>query len=158
MIFVTVGTQLGFDRLIKFVDIWAQKNPTVDVFCQISQGTYYPRHCNYSKDLTSEEFEKKFKDSQVVVAHAGMGSIISALEFQKPLIIMPREYKYGEHRNDHQISTVEKYLDKEGLYFCQDYDSLSDKLNSIDSLVSCSNSTNVSSLLIKEIKQFLNEI
>jgi UDP-N-acetylglucosamine transferase subunit ALG13 len=158
MIFVTVGTQLGFDRLIKFVDLWAERNPNVDVFCQISHGTYLPQHCNYSKDLSSVEFEKKFKESKVVLAHAGMGSIISALEFQKPLIIMPREFKYGEHRNDHQMATVEKYLDKEGLYFCHDYESLSDKLNNIDSLISCSNSTNVSTLLIKEIKQFLNEI
>jgi hypothetical protein len=35
-----------------------------------------------------------------------MGTILSAAELGKPLILMPRRAKFGEHRNDHQQDTV----------------------------------------------------
>jgi UDP-N-acetylglucosamine transferase subunit ALG13 len=40
-----------------------------------------------------------------------MGSIITALEMGKPLVIMPRRAALGEHRNDHQIATA-RHLQK----------------------------------------------
>ena len=35
MIFVTVGTQLAFDRMIKAVDEWAGARGRTDVFAQV---------------------------------------------------------------------------------------------------------------------------
>jgi hypothetical protein len=35
-----------------------------------------------------------------------MGTILTAAELGKPLILMPRRAKFGEHRNDHQQDTV----------------------------------------------------
>jgi hypothetical protein len=35
-----------------------------------------------------------------------MGTILSAAELGKPLILMPRRAKFGEHRNDHQQDTA----------------------------------------------------
>jgi UDP-N-acetylglucosamine transferase subunit ALG13 len=35
-----------------------------------------------------------------------MGTIISAVEYGKRVIVMPRRASYGEHRNDHQLATV----------------------------------------------------
>ena len=48
MIFVTVGTQLAFDRLIGAVDAWAARTPGSDVFAQTGPGTYTPRHIEYA--------------------------------------------------------------------------------------------------------------
>jgi UDP-N-acetylglucosamine transferase subunit ALG13 len=47
--------------------------------------------------------------ADAIVAHAGMGTIISALEFGKPLLVMPRLASLGEHRNDHQLATAERF-------------------------------------------------
>jgi UDP-N-acetylglucosamine transferase subunit ALG13 len=35
-----------------------------------------------------------------------MGTIISALETGKPLVVLPRLAALGEHRNDHQVGTA----------------------------------------------------
>jgi UDP-N-acetylglucosamine transferase subunit ALG13 len=35
-----------------------------------------------------------------------MGTILTALELGKPLILMPRRSDLGEHRNDHQRDTA----------------------------------------------------
>ena len=35
-----------------------------------------------------------------------MGSILSACEMGKPIVLMPRRAAYGEHRNDHQLDTA----------------------------------------------------
>ena len=43
-----------------------------------------------------------------VVAHAGMGTIISAIELGRRVIVMPRRAELNEHRNDHQLATVER--------------------------------------------------
>ena len=43
MIFVAVGTQLAFDRLIKYMDEWAAVN-SEKVIAQIAEGTYLPKH------------------------------------------------------------------------------------------------------------------
>ena len=43
---------------------------------------------------------------QVVIAHDEMGSIITALEMGKPIVVMPRRAELGEHRNDHQVAAA----------------------------------------------------
>ena len=52
------------------------------------------------------EFRAKAQESDVIVAHAGMGSILTALELGKPIVVMPRRAHLGEHRNDHQWATA----------------------------------------------------
>jgi UDP-N-acetylglucosamine transferase subunit ALG13 len=38
-----------------------------------------------------------------------MGTIISALEVGKPLVLLPRLASMGEHRNDHQLGTARHF-------------------------------------------------
>jgi UDP-N-acetylglucosamine transferase subunit ALG13 len=60
------------------------------------------------------------ESANFVVAHAGMGSIITALTLAKPLVIMPRRADLGEHRNDHQTATVARFLDRAGIFVAAD--------------------------------------
>jgi len=106
MIFVTVGVQLPFDRLIRAVDEWAEKANRSDVVAQVGASTYSPKRLTVYAQLAIDEFKKFVEQAEVVVAHAGMGSIITALELGKPIIIMPRLASLGEHRNDHQLATA----------------------------------------------------
>ena len=106
MIFVTVGTQLTFDRLIRAVDAWAEANPGQEVFAQINEGGYQPRHIAFAAHVDPLTFSRRFAEATVVVAHAGMGTIIPALEAGKPLLLLPRLAALGEHRNDHQVGTA----------------------------------------------------
>lgn len=108
MIFVTVGTQLPFDRLVKTVDAWVGRN-RIEAFGQIGAAEYKPHNMKWSEFLEPSEFDDLFKRSNLIVAHAGMGSILSALSSGKPIIVIPRRADNGEHRNDHQIATALKF-------------------------------------------------
>jgi len=45
-----------------------------------------------------------------------MGSIVTAMEFGKPIVIMPRDHERGEHRNGHQMATAQRFMDTPGVY------------------------------------------
>ena len=108
MIFVTVGTQLPFDRMIQTVDAWAGKTGA-DVFAQIGPGEFVPRHAKWTRTLPADECNGLIGKASAVVAHAGMGSILMALQLGKPILVMPRRASLGEHRNDHQLMTAKHF-------------------------------------------------
>ncbi|MCY2966473.1 MAG: glycosyltransferase [Planctomycetota bacterium] len=109
MIFVTIGTQLPFDRLIRAVDEWAGAKPGREVVAQTGRGKYEPRHIRCLETVEPTEFQRLVRESQFIVAHAGMGTILSALEIGKPVVLLPRLAAHGEHRNDHQLATAERF-------------------------------------------------
>ena len=111
MIFVTVGTQEPFDRLIKAIDIIA-KDLEETFIVQAPFDKYKPKNFNLISNVTPNEFEKYFEQAKLVIAHAGMGTIITAMTMQKPIILFPRIASLGEHRNDHQLDTAKKMRDK----------------------------------------------
>ena len=67
-----------------------------------------------------------------MVAHAGMGSIITALELGKRIIVMPRRAKLGEHRNDHQVATAKQFAAQGRIEVALDERELADKLDQLD--------------------------
>lgn len=110
MIFVTVGTQLAFDRLVMAVDKWAEANPDIEVFAQVGPCVRRPRAIPHADFVPPAKADALIRQAELIVAHAGMGSILTALRFQRPILIMPRKVGLGEHRNDHQIATA-RWLD-----------------------------------------------
>ena len=103
-IFVTVGTHTQqFDRLLKEVDRLAGgKKINADVFAQTGNCKYLPKNFESRKFLGDSEYERMIEQADIVISHAGAGSIINALRNRKPLIIVPRLVEYGEHTNSHQ--------------------------------------------------------
>jgi len=114
VIFVTVGTQLTFDRMVDAVDVWAAQNDE-EVVAQVGRSNHSFTHIKQHRFLEPIEFDRYFLEARLVVAHAGMGSIIGALSNAKPLIIMPRNATLGEHRNDHQMATARRFLNFAGV-------------------------------------------
>jgi len=110
MIFLTLGTQLPFDRLVAALDAWcAQSGCGGQVVAQIPDpgpGGHRPRHFTATRWMAPAEYAATARAATVIVSHAGMGTIITALDLARPLIVMPRRADLGEHRNDHQIATA----------------------------------------------------
>lgn len=127
MILVTVGTQLPFDRLIKAVDSFAQEL-TRPVLAQIGKGTYTPQNMKWIKNIEPADFDRVFRDSTVIVSHAGIGTVLTAKRFGKPIILVPRKAALGEHRNDHQLATVSQLVGRPGIYVAQNDEELKDYL------------------------------
>lgn len=132
MIFVTVGTQLPFDRMIRAIDDWAARRRGTEVFAQIGPSTYRPRYIEWSMFLGAEACREKTRQASLIVAHAGMGSIITALELGKPILVMPRRMALNEQRNDHQLATVEQLAGQGKVTAAHDEHELIEKLDHLE--------------------------
>lgn len=128
MIFVAVGTQFPFDRLIRCVDEWARDH-NMPVHAQIADGEYTPEHASWDRFMTTDDFNTKLSDADLIISHAGMGNIITALENNKPIIVMNRQHKLGEHRNDHQADGLEWMGKLSGVYTASSCDEMRALLN-----------------------------
>jgi UDP-N-acetylglucosamine transferase subunit ALG13 len=127
LILLTIGTQLPFNRLVKALDDLA---PTLseEIFGQVGEASFEPQHMRWAATLRPDQFEEKFRAASVIVSHAGIGTILTAQKLHKPLVIVPRQAKYGEHRNDHQLATASQVKDKPGVYVANDIDELPELL------------------------------
>ncbi|QLL74730.1 glycosyltransferase [Lactobacillus crispatus] len=105
MIFVTVGThEQPFNRLIKKVDdLVADGTIQEKVVMQTGFSTYKPKHCEAHKMMSFDEMQQNLKDARIVITHGGPSSFIEALQFGKVPIVVPRQEKYHEHVNNHQV-------------------------------------------------------
>lgn len=106
MIFVTVGTQLPFDRLIQAVDEIAPLLGDEEIIAQTKGGEYVAKNIKCYEYIERERYMELFKSARLVVSHAGTGSILTAMKFHKNIIIMPRLASLREHRNNHQVHTA----------------------------------------------------
>jgi len=109
-LFLTVGTQLPFDRLVAAADAWAAAHPEHAVLAQIAEGAVVPRHMEFVRTMPRDAFGDAVAGADVIIAHAGIGSLLTALDHGKPLVVMPRKAAFGEHRNDHQLATVREIV------------------------------------------------
>lgn len=133
MIFVTVGTQIPFDRLIREVDRFAGETGE-KVFAQVGDSEFTPEHLEATASLSPTEFDRHFQEARLVIAHAGMGTILSCLREGKPLLVMPRKASLGEHRNEHQLATAKRIAEKGLVHVAMDEESLREHLTRIDQL------------------------
>jgi UDP-N-acetylglucosamine transferase subunit ALG13 len=119
-VFVSVGSMMPFDRLVQAMDEWAAAHPDVPVEIQIGRGKYEPRHARFVRLMPVADYRERVAKSRLFVAHAGMGSIISAIEAGKPLLMLPRLHAQGEHNNDHQLATAASIGTRPGLHVAAD--------------------------------------
>ncbi len=106
----------AFDRFVRAVDDWAAAHPAVPVLIQIGSGTYEPRAAAFVRMMGPALYQQRIREARLFVAHAGMGSIIAAIQAGKPLLMMPRRLDLGEHTTDHQFATLAKFGGRAGLH------------------------------------------
>jgi len=123
VIFLTIGTHEPFDRLVRAVDAWCESRGRTDVFAQIvdpgAQGCR-PAHMGWTGRIAPERYAAAFEEADFIVAHAGMGSIITALTVSRPIVIMPRRGHLRETRNDHQFATARRFAGRPGVSVAED--------------------------------------
>jgi beta-1,4-N-acetylglucosaminyltransferase len=110
MLFLCVGTQFPFDRLVRTIDEAVGKGVLYDrVYAQLGDSSYIPKYFEYIKFLDKDTFDRYINEASAIISHAGMGVISAALDRRKPLLVMPRQKKYGEVVNDHQTAIARQY-------------------------------------------------
>lgn len=118
MIFLTIGSHEPFDRLVRAVDDWCAATARgAEVFGQITdRAGYRPQHFQSVDRVSPEAYRARCREADLIVSHAGMGSIITALTYGKPILVLPRRGHLHETRNDHQYATVRRLGDRPGIF------------------------------------------
>jgi UDP-N-acetylglucosamine transferase subunit ALG13 len=102
MIFVTVGTlHFPFERLLRAVD---ELPGDEELIVQSRANCVPPARARLVQDLPYEQLVEDVRRARVVVCHAGVGSVLTALANDKRPIVFPRLQRYGEAVDDHQLS------------------------------------------------------
>ena len=113
-----VGTgPYQFNRLLKILDnLAADKNFKYDIIAQRGNTPYNPKNYEHFRFVPNERYKYLMRNASIVINHGGAGSAVQALTERKPLIIVPRQVKFGEHRNDSSVLLGETF-EKRGLAF-----------------------------------------
>jgi len=121
VIFLTIGSHEPFDRLVEAVDKWVETATGAVVFGQITErGKYRPKNFEWAAHLDVDAYRNTCLKAEFLIAHAGMGSIITAMDHAKPIVIMPRRGHLHETRNDHQFATARQFRGKPGIFVADD--------------------------------------
>jgi UDP-N-acetylglucosamine transferase subunit ALG13 len=149
---------MPFDRMVRAVDGWAASRSREDVFAQIGPTPWKPEHIKFAPFLDPPEFRKRVTEATAIVAHAGMGSIITALELGKPIVVMPRLGELRETRNDHQVATAKQLVELGRVHAAFDENQLTDLLDRIDDMASGESiRAHASDELLDAVRAFIHE-
>ncbi|VVB76066.1 UDP-N-acetylglucosamine--N-acetylmuramyl-(pentapeptide) pyrophosphoryl-undecaprenol N-acetylglucosamine transferase [uncultured archaeon] len=118
-VLLIVGSMYPMDRIVKEIDAQANKK-RIEVFAQIGDSAYLPKNIKYAKFLPEEKLIEKMRWADVVITHAGAGTIILALSSKKRIILVPRLKEHGEAVDDHQIELCRAMKNKYGINFVLD--------------------------------------
>lgn len=139
MIFVTVGThEQPFNRLIQKIDE-LKENGTIqeDVIIQTGFSTYEPKHCEWSKLIPYQQMVKNVADARIVITHGGPASFIMPLQIGKTPIVVPRQHRFNEHVNDHQVEFAHNVAERmQNIIPVEDIEKLKDVIVNYDQIVS----------------------
>ena len=110
MILVTVGTtKIPFQRLLDEVADIIRSDKLNDKFIvQFGEGKFPQLAGVLTKNYFSfQQMQNFLKQADVIICHAGLGTIIQALSFGKKPIVVPRQKRFGEHVNDHEVEMTQ---------------------------------------------------
>lgn len=138
MIFVTVGThEQPFNRLVECIDkLKKDGNIREEVIIQTGYSTYEPQYCRWQKLFPYQEMLKLVREARIVITHGGPSSFIMPLQIGKTPIVVPRQKKYEEHVNDHQVKFCKEVESRIGtIYVVEDMDKLGETIRNYDEII-----------------------
>ena len=93
-IFVTTGSVLEFDSLIKEIDK-INKDLKCDVVCQTGVGNYNPKHTKHYKFKKS--LDKDYSWADIIITHTGAGTLLELLNKNKKIICISNPKAVDNH-------------------------------------------------------------
>ncbi len=112
MILVTVGTEkYPFNRLMLWIDLLNKygflNSEQEEIVVQYGTCTILPMGVKVYKLLPETEFSRFLEKARLVIAHCGEGTMDLLTELEKPFVLVPRQHRFGEHLDDHQLELAE---------------------------------------------------
>ena len=130
MILVTLGTQdKTFERLLlavqKQIDDGIIKEKVV---VQAGNTKFESKDMEIYDLLSMEKFDELIDKADILITHAGVGSIVTGLKKGKKVIAAARLKKYGEHENDHQVQILDELEKRKNIIALRDFNKLDEAL------------------------------
>ena len=160
MILVLLGTQNNdFHRLLEEVEKNIQLgNIKEEVIVQAGFTKYKSDTMKIFNMIPKQDLEELLKKADLVITHAGVGSIEMSLEQDKKVIAVPRLKKYREHVNDHQ-KDIEREFDKKGwIIGIDDVSFLEDAIKRSRDFIPVKYQNRVENQIVNIIKTYIDKI
>lgn len=137
MILVLLGTQNNsFFRLLDEIQNCISSGLiNEEVVVQSGHTSYHSDKMKILDFIPQMDLEKLIIESNYIITHGGVGSIISSIKSNKKVIAVSRLSKYNEHVNDHQIQIVNKFNDDGYIIGLNDACLLKDGIEKINTFI-----------------------
>jgi UDP-N-acetylglucosamine transferase subunit ALG13 len=110
---VTLGTsRYGFPRLVSALRAVLPKS--VEVTWQIGSTTLDDTGLQAHSHMSQHDLSAAMREADLVIAHAGVGTALQAMESGHCPVLVPRRADLGEHVDDHQFQVAAE-LSRRGL-------------------------------------------
>lgn len=119
MILITVGTEkFPFNRLMQWIDNLIEQDiiqpESEEIIVQYGSCTVVPNQVTGHSVLKQTDFLSLVEKARIIIAHCGEGTIDFLALINKPFILVPRDYDFAEHVDNHQIELAQE-LTKSGI-------------------------------------------
>ncbi|MGG3692573.1 PssE/Cps14G family polysaccharide biosynthesis glycosyltransferase [Heyndrickxia ginsengihumi] len=159
-VLVTVGSMVEkrFTRLFKIIDELCEENilDGSKVIAQVGFEDYKARYYKTFDMIEDDKFKKLINDSDLIISHAGTGTVIPCLKKGKKVIIFPRLVKYNEHYDDHQLELAELFTKNNHVMCAKNKRELIKCIKELDSFIPekfVSNNSKINNLVIDFIEK-----
>ena len=142
MIFVSLGTQdKPFNRIIDYVISLKENLKELQgekIIIQLGQTKLLKSENERIEKLENitiydmlkpKKMKDIIKDSDIIITHAGVGTIMECLEMDKEIIVVPRKVENLEHVNNHQEEIAFEMEKKGFLTKVDTYEELENKIS-----------------------------
>ncbi|MBT9777077.1 capsular biosynthesis protein CpsG [Clostridium sp. MCC353] len=138
LILVCVGaSEYKMDRLLTIIDELCDEQilDGKQIVAQIGSTSYSPRNFKSFKLIGRDEFQTYIEQADLVITHAGTGSVIPPLKLGKKVIVFPRLKKYKEHLDDHQLELRDVFTNSGYTLSAENKEELLEALSSVPSFI-----------------------
>jgi len=157
--FISVGNATQpFNRLIEAVLKIAPKLPQAVVLQHGHTPSPACEGCISRRFVEMEDFAQLVAHSELLILHAGAGSVIHAIKAGKAPIVMPRRAKYGEHVDDHQLEFARAMAEAGKVVMVEEPEDLMGAVEVAMNLQRLPRSSNVEPLMVGLISEVLREV
>jgi UDP-N-acetylglucosamine transferase subunit ALG13 len=101
------------------------------VVIQRGHSDYQPQNAEFFGYVPFDRALDYFRRARIVVGHVASGTIINAHKFRKPLVAVPRQQRFNEDVDDHQLETARAIVGRPGIYVVFDPDELKEVISKI---------------------------
>jgi UDP-N-acetylglucosamine transferase subunit ALG13 len=117
-IFLSLGThEAPFSRAVELVVPLANEGCHVLIQNGATPAQHHRAHIQWQDYMPYGDIIKTMTTVEMVVCHAGVGTIMTALKLGHRPIVIPRLQRYGEHVDDHQCDIAGRLAER-GLVTC----------------------------------------